>query len=381
MSVPRYNKDYPFLATVLERRCLTGVGHKDIRHIVLGIKGSEFAYEAGDSIGIYPTNHIEDVELLLTVLEATGEEMVPHPKTGKMMALKEALCKHFSLIHVPRGLLTLFKDHANGAERERLEEILMPEAELAYKGYTHGRDIIDVAQDFPLTRVPLDLFVKELRRLLPRLYSIASSPKMYPDEVHLTIGVTQAHHHGRLRLGVASNYLAQRVPLGEPFVPSFLAKSHFRIPSDDEVDMIMVGPGTGIAPFRAFIQERSALKAKGRNWLFFGEQHRASGFLYQAEWEAALQDKTLHRLDLAFSRDQEAKVYVQDRLLEVAEEVWAWLQGGAHFYVCGDADHMALGVDQVLHRIAQTVGGLSEAQAGVYFKELKKDKRYQRDVY
>ncbi len=380
-AVPRYNKDYPFLSTLLSRRILTQRGGKDVRHLVLRIQGSGFNYEAGDSLGIFPNNHPDDVRRVLAALGRSADEQVAHPKTAVLMSLEEALTKHFSLSHISRNLLALIGSYAEGVAKNRLESLLLPENEEAYKAYCRGRDLIDILEDFSSSRLPIELLLKELRRLLPRLYSISSSPICYPDEIHLTLALTQIEAHGRLRLGVASHYLADRVPLNEAVLPCFLAKSLFRLPRDPNVDIIMVGPGTGVAPFRAFVQERAASKAQGRNWLFFGEQYRNLSFLYQEEWEEALKTGDLHRLDLAFSRDQAEKIYVQDRLWEARQELWAWLQKGAHFYVCGDAKHMAAAVDATLQRVAKEVGGLSEEGAIDYIKALKKERRYQRDVY
>ena len=219
-----------------------------------------------------------------------------------------------------------------------------------------------------------------LKKLQPRLYSISSSPKAHPGEVHLTVGAVRYEAHGRSRKGVCSTFLADRC--GEGSVPVFIQVSHgFRVPDDSDRPMIMVGPGTGIAPFRAFLEERRASGAKGKNWLFFGDQRQATDFLYREELEAMQADGHLSRLDLAFSRDQEAKIYVQHRMLEAAEELWAWLKEGAHFYVCGDASRMAKDVDAALHGIIETAGGMSKEAAAEYVQKLKTEKRYQRDVY
>jgi sulfite reductase (NADPH) flavoprotein alpha-component len=216
---------------------------------------------------------------------------------------------------------------------------------------------------------------------MPRLYSIASSAKVTPNEVHLTVAIVRYETNGRQRVGVASTFLADRAALGATPVPVFVSHSHFGVPEDSARDCIMVGPGTGIAPFRAFVQERAAAGATGRNWLFFGDQRRATDFLYEEEWAAWQQQGKLARLDVAFSRDQAQKIYVQDKMRENAAELWAWLKGGAHFYVCGDAKRMAKDVDAALHEIIAQQGGLDAAQAAEFVKQMKKDKRYQRDVY
>jgi sulfite reductase (NADPH) flavoprotein alpha-component len=216
---------------------------------------------------------------------------------------------------------------------------------------------------------------------MPRLYSISSAPSKYPDEIHLTVAVVRYETNGRPREGVCSSYLSERARLNEPDVPVFVADSHFGLPADDDVPVIMVGPGTGVAPFRSFVMDRATRGAKGKNWLFFGDQRKDSDFLYADEWAAYLQSGVLTRLDLAFSRDQAAKIYVQDRMRENAVELWRWLQAGAYFYVCGDAKRMAKDVDAALHAIVAEQGGLTPEAAVDWVKQFKKDGRYQRDVY
>jgi sulfite reductase (NADPH) flavoprotein alpha-component len=216
---------------------------------------------------------------------------------------------------------------------------------------------------------------------MPRLYSIASSPRVYPDEVHLTVAVVRYRTNERERVGVCSTFLADRAQVGRTPVPVFVSHSHFGLPEDSGKDVIMVGPGTGIAPFRAFVQERAATGAAGRNWLFYGDQHAATDFLYGEEWESLRARGVLTRLNTAFSRDQLLKVYVQDRMRENAAELWSWLKSGAFFYVCGDARRMAKDVDTALVDIVAGEGRMSPAEAAEYVKQMKKDRRYQRDVY
>jgi len=224
-------------------------------------------------------------------------------------------------------------------------------------------------------------FVDLLRRLMPRLYSIASSPRLHPGQVHLTVAPVRYESNGRRRYGVCSTFLADRVIRRKTPIPVFVAESHFGLPADLGRDIIMVGPGTGVAPFRAFVQERIATKATGRNWLFFGDQHQATDYLYGDEWKRYLAEGKMARVDLAFSRDQAQKIYVQDRIRENAVELWDWLKGGAHFYVCGDAHRMAKDVDAALHQVVREQGGMDADQAVAFVKQLKKDQRYQRDVY
>jgi len=240
---------------------------------------------------------------------------------------------------------------------------------------------VDLLAEYPSARLTPQEFVDHLRKLMPRLYSIASSPRVYPLEIHLTVAVVRYRTNERERVGVCSSFRADRAQVGSTPVPVFVSHSHFGPPEDGSKDAIMVGPGTGIAPFRAFVQDRKASGATGRNWVFFGDQHRATDFLYEEEWHTFVAEGAVARLDTAFSRDQLQKVYVQDRMRENAPEIWAWLQRGAYFYVCGDAKRMAKDVDTALVDIVGAQGKLDAAQAAEYVKQLKKEKRYQRDVY
>ena len=247
--------------------------------------------------------------------------------------------------------------------------------------FLEQREYIDLIEEFPGVKLGAQELVDHLRRLMPRLYSIASSPVLHPSQVHLTVAPVRYESNGRRRYGVCSTFLADRVTRRKTSIPVFVAESHFGLPEDSTKDIIMVGPGTGVAPFRAFTQERVATQATGRNWLFFGDQHEATDYLYAEEWKNLLTAGKLARVDLAFSRDQARKVYVQDRMREAAAELWSWIKGGAYFYVCGDAHRMAKDVDLALHQIISEQGGLDVAQAAEYVKLMKKEKRYQRDVY
>jgi sulfite reductase (NADPH) flavoprotein alpha-component len=240
--------------------------------------------------------------------------------------------------------------------------------------------VVDILQAFPQAKFTAEELVKVLRKLQPRLYSIASSPKAYPEDIHLTVAIVRYELHGRDRQGVCSTYLADRV--NDATMPVFIhSAKHFRQPEDTSVPVIMVGPGTGIAPFRAFLQEREVLNATGKSWLFFGDRNRGTDFLYEDEINAWQSKGVLHRLDTAFSRDQAEKVYVQHRMMENAAELWQWLEEGGYFYVCGDASRMAKDVDEALHRIVEQAGGKSKEEAAAYVEELKKAKRYRKDVY
>ncbi|MEY3584318.1 MAG: hypothetical protein RJA48_1401, partial [Verrucomicrobiota bacterium] len=249
------------------------------------------------------------------------------------------------------------------------------------KAWMEQREFLDLFEEHPSAKLGAQEFIELLRKLMPRLYSISSAPSKYPDEIHLTVAVVRYETNGRAREGVCSTYLSERTQLNEPEVPVFVADSHFGLPADDSIPVIMVGPGTGVAPFRSFVMDRATRGAKGKNWLFFGDQRKDSDFLYADEWAAYLQSGVLTRLDLAFSRDQAAKIYVQDRMRENAAELWQWLQAGAYFYVCGDAKRMAKDVDAALHAIVAEQGGLTPEAAVDWVKQFKKDGRYQRDVY
>jgi sulfite reductase (NADPH) flavoprotein alpha-component len=382
-----HNKDNPFPARVSENRLLSKPGSgKETRHFVIDLEGSDLSYKAGDSIGVHPTNRPGEVAELLRLLGATGDEPVSPVmlKLTGSITLREALSARLSLAGPTRKALELLQTKtADAAEQARLAALLAPEAREALQTFLGERAYVDLLAEFPGGRAgvtPQEL-VDLMRKLMPRLYSIASSPKAFPREVHLTVAILRYRSNGRDRVGVCSTFLADRAELREAPVPVFISGSHFGPPANPAADAIMIGPGTGIAPFRAFVQDRAADGAAGRNWLFFGDRRRAADFLYEEEWENHLANGRLTRLDLAWSRDQERKIYVQDRMRENAAELWAWIRNGAHFYVCGDAKRMAKDVDAALHEIIARQGGMDAAAAAEYVKAMKKDKRYQRDVY
>ena len=338
-QVQFHNKDNPFPALVAENRLLTGPGSgKETRHFVVDIAGSGLVYEAGDSLGIFPSNRPSDVAEILALLGATGEEPVMLPRAPEPIQLRAALAEKLSLSAPTHKVLeTLAGRASEPREKARLAGLLAPEAKEQLHEFLREREFADLLADFPSARPGPQELVDSMRRLMPRLYSIASSPRLSPNQIHLTVAVVRYRTNNRDRGGVCTTFLADRVRTGADRVPVFVASSHFRLPEDGSRDAIMVGPGTGIAPFRAFVQERTAVGAKGRNWVFFGEQHRATDFLYEDEWSGYLARGGVARLDTAFSRDQAEKVYVQDRLRENAAELWSWIGNGANFYVCGDA--------------------------------------------
>ncbi len=378
-----YSKDFPFPARLLENRVLNKDGSsKDVRHLVIDIAGSGLTYTAGDSLGVYATNRPQLVDEVIGLLGATGNEPVSLPRLTGPVSLREALTAHLSLASPTKRILeTLAARTTDDAERAQLAALLAPEAKEALEMFLAQREYIDLLEEFPGARLAPQEFVDHLRRLMPRLYSIASSPRMFPDQIHLTVAPVRYESNFRRRYGVCSTFLADRVTRRRTPVPVFVASSHFGPPEELSRDIIMVGPGTGIAPFRAFVQDRVAAGATGRNWLFFGDQHAKTDYLYGDEWAKLLAEGKMARIDLAFSRDQAKKVYVQDRMREAAAELWAWIKGGAHFYVCGDAHRMAKDVDAALHEIVAQQGGMEPAAAADYVKQMKKEKRYQRDVY
>lgn len=378
-----YTKDNPLPAKLLENRVLNKDGSsKDTRHLVVDIAGSGLTYHVGDSLGIFASNRPQIVEELIELLGFTGNEPVIPQRMTAAISLREALTDKLSLAGPTKKILETFAAKtADPKEQAQLASLLAADAAEAREAFLEQREYIDLIEEFPGVKLGAQELVDHLRRLMPRLYSIASSPVLHPSQVHLTVAPVRYESNGRRRYGVCSTFLADRVTRRKTSIPVFVAESHFGLPEDSTKDIIMVGPGTGVAPFRAFTQERVATQATGRNWLFFGDQHEATDYLYAEEWKNLLTAGKLARVDLAFSRDQARKVYVQDRMREAAAELWSWIKGGAHFYVCGDAHRMAKDVDLALHQIISEQGGLDVAQAAEYVKLMKKEKRYQRDVY
>ncbi len=389
MSVPaapsHYTKDNPFPARITENRLLNKPGSaKETRHFIVSLQGSDLSYKAGDSLGVFPANRPAEVGDILELIGATGDELVSPAmlKLAAPITLHEALTHCLALSSPTTKIInTLFAKATEVGEKARLEALLKPEAKDELTGFLDEREYIDLLAEFPSAKLSPQELVDHLRKLMPRLYSIASSAKVFPAEIHLTVAVVRYTTNQRERHGVCSTFLADRARVGETPTPVFVSNSHFGPPEDGAKDAIMVGPGTGIAPFRAFLQDRVASGATGRNWVFFGDQKCATDYLYQEEWEKYLADGKLAQLDLAWSRDQGVKVYVQDKMRAGAAELWAWVSGGGYFFVCGDAKRMAKDVDQALHDIIAEQGKMSIEEAQAYVKQMKKDKRYQRDVY
>jgi sulfite reductase (NADPH) flavoprotein alpha-component len=373
-----YSKTHPFPGRLLTNRKLNGSGSaKDTRHFEISLKDSGLSYEVGDALGVMPTNCPALADEIMGALHGDGEEGVKL-SSGAEVSLRKALLESFQITRIPQALL------AGVAERSKdpvLTELLKPVNKPELDKFLHGREIIHLLLAHPQVHFTAGEFVALLPKLQPRLYSISSSPKLHPGEVHLTVAVVRYDSQGHRGKGVCSTFLADRVDEHTP-VPVFVQTSHgFRLPQNPDAPVIMIGPGTGVAPFRAFLEERKAVGAKGKNWLFFGDQCRATDFLYADELEVMRVEGHLTRLETAFSRDQEEKIYVQHRMLEAGGEFWSWLEAGGSIYVCGDAKRMAKDVDAALHQLIQTAGGKTAEQAAEYVRALKQEKRYQRDVY
>ena len=370
-----HDRKNPFPAKLVTNRKLTADNScKETRHFEISLEGSGLEYEVGDALGVCATNCPALVDEILAALGCDGEEAVP--VSGSELPLRKTLLQHFEITKIPANFLAAVAERSGDAG---LKAMLDPVMKDDLKKFLWGREIIDLLLAHPSVKFGAVEFVGFLKKMPPRLYSISSSPKTHPGQVHLTIAQVRYESHGRGRKGVASTFLADRA---SEAVPVFVQTSHgFRIPKNNDAAMIMVGPGTGIAPFRAFLEERRAIGAKGRNWLFFGEQRESTDFFYREEFGQMLSEGTLTKLTTAFSRDQAEKIYVQTRMIEHAAELWAWLRDGAHFYVCGDASRMAKDVDAALHTICETAGGLGKEAASEFVAKMKSEKRYQRDVY
>lgn len=370
-----YNKNNPFYAEILESINLNGRGsNKHTRHLELSLEGSGLTYEPGDSLGIIPENDDNLVTALLLSLGFDGSEMVTLKEIE--MSLADALRTKLEITVLSKLLLQKLAAFTDNPEFSLL---LSDDAKL--KGYIYGRDLLDVVQSFgPFTFTPQQ-FVEQLRKIPVRLYSIASSQKANEEEVHLTIGKVFYEVDGRERLGVTSGQVAERLEIGDK-IPVYIHKNpNFRLPENSETPIIMIGAGTGIAPYRSFLEERAEEGIEGKTWLFFGDQHFVTDFLYQTELQRYLADGTLTHLSVAFSRDSEHKVYVQHRLLENAQAIYAWIEEGAVIYICGDKKRMAHDVDVTLRQIIEQQGGKSAEEAAAFLQQLKQQKRYQRDVY
>ncbi|KFK93457.1 MULTISPECIES: NADPH-dependent assimilatory sulfite reductase flavoprotein subunit [unclassified Serratia (in: enterobacteria)] len=369
-----YSKEQPLTAQLAVKQKITGrASDKDVRHLEIDLADSGLRYQPGDALGVWFDNDPELVNELVQLLWMKGDE--PAEVEGKTLPLREALRSHFELT---QNTTPIVEKYAALSRDEKLISLLADKTKLQH--YAHNTPIVDMVR-----QAPADLHAEQLigllRPLTPRLYSIASSQAENENEVHITVGVVRYDINGRARAGGASSFLADRLE-EEGYLRVFIEHNdNFRLPANPETPVIMIGPGTGIAPFRAFMQQREADGATGNNWLFFGNPHFTEDFLYQTEWQRYVKDGLLTRIDLAWSRDQPHKVYVQDKLREQGAEIWRWIQQGAHIYVCGDANRMAKDVENTLLALVAEHGGMDTEQADEFLSELRFERRYQRDVY
>jgi sulfite reductase (NADPH) flavoprotein alpha-component len=374
-----YGRDAPVPARLVASTLLNATGaEKDTHHVVIDLAGSGLAYEPGDSLGIWPHNNPDEVELLLAILRAKGSEAVTL-SDGSVVTARDALSRDCDLrAPTPELYQLLAREAKDEVDRSRLAKLGEDDAHAETFGV---HDVLDALLEFPSARPRIGDFVGGLGRMQPRLYSLASSLKKHPGEAHLTVGVLRYERNERAYQGTGSSFLGEHLRAGRR-LSVFIQRAHaFRLPADPAAPVIMVGPGTGIAPFRAFLEEREATVASGRNWLFFGNQRRGIDFFYREDLERLAEKRVLSRMDLAFSRDQTNKVYVQHKMLEAAQELWRWLANGAYLYVCGDAKRMAGDVELALQQIAVTQGGMDAAAAKRHLADLARAGRYQRDVY
>ncbi|WP_342566469.1 assimilatory sulfite reductase (NADPH) flavoprotein subunit [Paenibacillus sp. FSL R7-0345] len=374
-----YSRNNPFYAEVLENLNLNGRGSdRETRHLELSLAGSDLTFEPGDSLGVYPENHPQLVAEIIAAMGWNPDETVPFNKKGEEGTLREALLRHYEITVLTKPLL---EQAAKLSAAPGLQALLAPEAQQELKSYIQGRDLLDLITDFGPWNVAAGSFVSILRKLPARLYSISSSYNANPEEVHFTVRAVRYESHGRERYGVCSVHCAERVQPGDALPVYIQSNPNFKLPANPDVPVIMVGPGTGVAPFRSFLEERGEQGAGGKTWLFYGDRHFVTDFLYQTDWQRMLKEGVLNKLDVAFSRDTEEKVYVQHRILEHSKELYAWLQEGAHVYVCGDEKHMAHDVHAALLTVIQEEAGLSPEGAAAYLDNLQQEQRYQRDVY
>ena len=373
---PAYSRKVPLVTRLTRNVPLSGPGSsKDVRQFGFELYDPDFVYEAGDALGVMPTNGPETVDEWLQVTALDPETPVEFADLPTI-PLREAATRHLEIARVTPELLRFVHEQTQSAE---LAKLLRPGNKIELQQWLWGKQAMDVISAYPF-KAPIEEWLPVLKRLQPRMYSISSSPRTNPREVQLTVSVVRYSYEGIGRAGVCSSFLADHSHGVD--IPIFVQRStHFRPPRTPETPMIMVGPGTGIAPFRAFLHDRREMGHTGRNWLFFGDQRSSTDYLYRDEIEAMHADGFLTRLDLAFSRDQRQKVYVQDRMREHGAQLWKWLQDGAHFYVCGDASRMAKDVDETLREVVQVHGRLDEEDAETYVKQLAAEKRYVRDVY
>lgn len=370
----KYNKNQPFAATVLEKINLHGKGsERSTLHIELLADAEKLTYEPGDSAGIIPVNSTALISEVLTITALDGA--TPIQVNGNKLTLHEALYRHYELSKITQDVI---KRYLELFSNEALQSIFNDTDRL--KKYIYGRDIVDFLTDYPVA-ITAEQLIKLLRPLQARYYSIASSPKAFPGEIHLTVGLVAFENYGRNKRGTCTGFLSD-VLTDDEHVPVFIESNpNFRLPANPATPIIMIGAGTGIAPYRAFVQERELTPGAGKSWLFFGNRNFETEFLYQTEWQQHLKTGALTRMDVAFSRDQDQPVYVQHRMLEHAKELYQWIEEGAHIYICGDIKKMAVDVQNTLSSIIQQEGGYNQEEVKEFLDQLQKEKRLQSDVY
>lgn len=378
-----YNRFNPFLASIKERVSLCKPDSmKSTHHIVLDLSGSGITYNVGDSIAIFPKHDADLVTKTLHAMHAEGNEVVLDRHAEKSWLLRDFLTTQSNICDISKKLLSEISFRQTNPDKKLFLESLLAEGNKEIlKDYLEKHHLWDVLQAYHEVYFPPQELCNLLMPLLPRFYSIASSQKAVGDEVHLAVALLHYETNGHERRGVCTHYICHLAPIHTPAIPVYIQPHHgFTLPSDPDASIIMVGPGTGVAPFRAFMQERIATNAQGKNWLFFGECHRAYDYFYESYWEELSSQGKL-KLDLAFSRDQEKKIYVQHRMLEHGDEIFEWLEKGAYFYVCGDAEFMAKDVEAALLQILKQHGKFDDQEAKQYLKKLRSEKRYLRDIY
>ena len=377
------DRHHPISAFIKERFLLTKQGStKQTFHISLDFGQHPIRFKVGDSIGVHAQNDPRLVQHLIEAMKAKGDEQIADPRSGAPSTLWNFLSYKANLSRLTSSFLKLFYECECGHDKKnRLHHLLQQENKPLLSQFLSAHDPLDLFKEYQEVQAPLQDLCNQFGPLLPRFYSVASSQLVYKNEVHLTVALFTFNHQGEQRYGVGSHFLCNLASIAETPVPIYVQPAHyFTLPQDDHAPIIMVGPGTGVAPYRAFMQERAAKGAQGKNWLFFGERNRQSDYFYESDWARWTSEGQL-RVDLAFSRDQADKVYVQHKMLENAKELWAWLEEGAYFYVCGDAHHMAKDVEAALQKIVQQQAPMTEEDAKIYVKNLRAQKRYLADVY
>ena len=383
MEISTPDRLHPALVTIKERYRLTKQGStKETFHVVLDNSQAQLQFKVGDSVAIYPQNDPMLVEHLIRAMKGKGDEEILDSRSKKMMSLREFLTTKANLSRLTTSFLKLFYEYEPSHDcKNKLHHLLQQDNKPLLTQYLASHDPLDLCKEYEHNKAPLQELCNQFGPLLPRFYSIASSPLVYKQEIHLTVALFTFSHQGEQRYGVGSHFLCSLAAEQRTAVPVYVQSTpHFNLPSDDGAPIILVGPGTGIAPYRAFIQERIARNAPGKIWLFFGERNRSTDYLYEKDLESWSAEEKIH-LSLAFSRDQEEKLYVQHLMQKNSTQLWNWIQEGAYFYVCGDAHKMAKDVDHALHEIVKKEGHLNEEGAKLYVKSLRATKRYLADVY